>query len=50
MDGLFRELEMPLVPVLARMEANGIRIDVPFFQAMNEQLESDLASISGRRS
>ena len=46
LDGLFRELEMPLVPVLARMEANGIRIDVPFFRAMNERLEADLASIS----
>jgi DNA polymerase-1 len=45
LEGLFRELEMPLVPVLARMEANGIRIDVPFFQEMNDSLESDLASI-----
>ncbi len=45
--GLFQELEMPLVPVLARMEANGIRIDVPFFQAMNIKLEGDLASIRG---
>jgi len=42
LDGLFGELEMPLVPVLARMEANGILIDVPFFQAMNGRLESDL--------
>ena len=43
LDGLFRDVEMPLVPVLARMEANGIRIDVPFFQAMNSKLASDLA-------
>jgi len=42
LDGLFGELEMPLVPVLARMEANGILIDVPFFHSMNERLESDL--------
>jgi DNA polymerase-1 len=45
LDSLFRELEMPLVPVLARMESNGIRIDVPFFHAMNEKLEGDLASL-----
>jgi DNA polymerase-1 len=45
LDSLFRELEMPLVPVLARMESNGIRIDVPFFHAMNEKLEDDLASL-----
>ncbi len=45
LDGLFQDLEMPLVPVLARMEMNGIRIDVPLFQAMNKKLESDLSSV-----
>ncbi len=45
LDSLFRDLEMPLVPVLARMESNGIRIDVPFFRAMNSKLEEDLASL-----
>ncbi len=45
LDGLFRELEIPLVPVLARMETNGIRIDVPFFQVMNSRLESDLSRV-----
>jgi DNA polymerase-1 len=45
LDGLFQELEMPLVPVLARMEANGIRIDVPFFETMNERLETDLSGL-----
>ncbi len=42
---LFRKLEMPLVPVLARMEANGIRIDVPFFRELNQGLEKDLEAI-----
>jgi len=45
LTALFQDLEMPLVPVLARMEANGIRIDVPFFQEMSRRLESDLDSI-----
>ena len=45
LEGLFRDLEMPLVPVLARMEANGIRIDVPFFRKMNERLGDDLATL-----
>ncbi|MGW8267139.1 MAG: DNA polymerase I [Longimicrobiales bacterium] len=45
LDGLFRELEIPLVPVLARMEANGIRIDVPFFREMNGRLEADLEGL-----
>ncbi len=42
---LFQELEMPLVPVLARMEANGIRIDLVLFQEMGRRLERDLGSI-----
>jgi DNA polymerase-1 len=45
LDGLFQELEIPLVPVLARMEANGILIDVPFFEEMNETLKGDLANL-----
>ena len=45
LDGLFRDLEIPLVPVLARMEANGIRIDVPFFEEMNGKLEGELEGL-----
>jgi DNA polymerase-1 len=43
--GLFTELEMPLVPVLTRMELEGIRIDTGFFQTMNDRLERDLTLI-----
>ena len=43
--GLFAELEMPLVPVLAGMEQEGIRIDPAFFQVMSERLERDLTLI-----
>jgi DNA polymerase I len=42
LDGLFRELEMPLVAVLARMEWEGIRIDAPFFHAMSRRLAREL--------
>jgi DNA polymerase-1 len=45
LERLFHELEVPLVPVLARMEANGIRIDVPFFREMNRKLEGDLEAL-----
>ncbi len=45
LEGLFRDVEVPLVPVLARMEANGIRIDVPFFHGMSERLEADLEGL-----
>jgi DNA polymerase I len=46
LDGLFRCLEMPLVPVLARMEWNGIRIDAPFFRAMSGRLASELEALT----
>jgi DNA polymerase I len=40
LDGLFRDLEMPLLPVLAEMEWTGIRIDEPFFARMGEELRA----------
>ncbi|GMR13460.1 MAG: DNA polymerase I [Gemmatimonadota bacterium] len=43
--GLFADLEMTLVPTLARMERAGIRIDDGFFKAMSERLERDLKLI-----
>jgi len=45
LEPLFRNLEMPLVPVLARMERNGIRIDQEFFGQMSRALERELAGI-----
>jgi DNA polymerase I len=39
---LFRELEMPLLPVLAEMEWHGIRIDAPFFREMSRKLGREL--------
>ncbi len=42
LDELLRELEMPLVPVLERMELAGIRIDDEFFRAMRSKLKGEL--------
>jgi DNA polymerase I len=42
LDRLFREVEMPLVPVLADMETAGIRIDAEFFHALSGRLARDL--------
>ena len=39
---LFDEIEMPLIPVLARMEQAGIALDVPFF-AENVRRAADRA-------
>jgi DNA polymerase-1 len=42
LDALFHALEMPLLPVLARMEWHGIRIDVPFLHGMGQKLAREL--------
>ncbi|MGH9557107.1 MAG: DNA polymerase I, partial [Terriglobales bacterium] len=42
-DGLmpvYRDLDLPLVPVLARMEAAGVKIDAGVLRAMSSRLES----------
>jgi DNA polymerase-1 len=38
---LFREIEMPLIEVLAEMEWNGIAIDVPWFASLKERFERE---------
>ncbi|MEX0979457.1 MAG: DNA polymerase I, partial [Gemmatimonadota bacterium] len=45
LETLFHTIEMPLVPVLARMEGHGIRIDTVFFGQMNRKLEGELRLI-----
>jgi DNA polymerase I len=44
-ERLFREVEMPLVAVLAEMETSGIRIDPVFFRGLSGRLERDLQLI-----
>jgi DNA polymerase-1 len=48
LDGVFRDLEMPLVPVLADIERNGIRIDLPALAGQSQHIEQELASLSAR--
>ncbi len=45
LETLFRELEMPLIPVLAEMEMNGVGIDAGFFAAMSARLGDELRLI-----
>jgi len=40
---LFEEVEMPLVPVLASMETEGIKLDVPALVEFSSQLEKEVA-------
>lgn len=43
--GLFEKIEMPLVPVLGRMELTGIKIDSPFLKTMEKKLTTTLAGV-----
>ena len=40
--GLYRELELPLIRILAGMEIAGIRVDEPALRAVSVELEADL--------
>jgi DNA polymerase I len=42
---LLAEVELPLEPVLAAMETNGIRIDQPYLKTLSDQLEIDLQKL-----
>ena len=48
LDGLYRELELPLVPVLADIERHGVRIDLPALASQSTRIEAELASRSAR--
>ena len=43
--GLMEKIELPLIPVLATLEINGVRIDSEFLNAMSREVEGKLTSI-----
>jgi DNA polymerase-1 len=45
LESLFREVELPLIPVLTAMERNGIAVDVPYLQALSKEMAERLAEI-----
>ena len=42
---LFDEIEIPLIPVLATMELEGINLDVPFLAAMSVEMAKESAAL-----
>ncbi len=42
---LFHEIEVPLVPVLASMEAEGVKIDIPVLKEYSLQLENEIVDL-----
>jgi len=48
LEEVYRQLEMPLVPVLADIERAGIRIDGPALAAQSQEIEQALAQYTAR--
>ena len=48
LDAVARDLEMPLIPVLADVERAGIRIDGPALAAQSQRIELELARYTAR--
>jgi DNA polymerase-1 len=45
LDRLYREVEIPLIEVLAELEYNGIRVDVPLLRRLSEEFAKQLANL-----
>ncbi len=45
---LFQNLEMPLIPILADMEMNGVRLDTDFLTKMSEELAGRMQAIEAQ--
>ena len=48
LDTVFDEMELPLVPILAGIEAAGVRIDVKALAALSGRLDRDLRALDAR--
>jgi DNA polymerase-1 len=44
---LLEDVELPLASVLARMEARGVRLDVPYLEEMGESVRDRMATLKG---
>jgi DNA polymerase I len=45
---LYRNVELPLIPVLARMEMAGVALDVPYLKTMSAGLETRLNALESK--
>ncbi len=48
LDAVYRDLELPLIPVLAEIERAGVKVDVGVLGRLSERLDRDLAARSAR--
>ncbi len=45
LDGLLRDIEVPLISVLAEMEATGVAIDLAWFRSLKERFQSERGAV-----
>lgn len=45
LEGLYRDLEVPLIDVLAELEFNGIKVDVPRLEELGQRYSQRMASL-----
>jgi DNA polymerase-1 len=45
LEKIYREIERPLTPVIARMELAGIRVDIPYLNDMSARMDRDLRAL-----
>jgi DNA polymerase-1 len=48
LEKIYREIERPLTPVLARMELAGIAVDIPYLNEMSARMETSLRGLEER--
>jgi DNA polymerase-1 len=48
LEKIYETIELPLIPVLGRMEARGIRIDVALLRSMSQTMGAQLADLETR--
>jgi len=45
LEGIFHDLEMPLLPVLARMERHGFLLDLPYLKKLSREMERHIDAL-----
>ena len=48
LSGVYESIEKPLLPVVRRMNEDGIRVDVPYLKRLAKEYGAELAMIAGR--
>ena len=48
LESVFRDIELPLIPILAEMEMTGIRIDTQYLKQLSKELAERLNGLTGK--